>query len=511
MTRLGFVLDSGSCIGCHACTVACKSEHDVPLGVNRTWLKYVETGSHPDTDRAFSVMRCNHCDDAPCMTICPTSALHRTDNGVVDFQDDDCIGCKACMNACPYDAIYLNPETKTAHKCNFCNHRLEDGLEPSCVIVCPTQAIRVGDLDDPDSEIARLHADGGLVRSPEQNTRPKVVYTGATASSLDPLASAIAPDGMIWADTTPAHSTPTPVALSAAPDRTDGEAMARTAYTTQHPPVWGSMVSGYLVTKAIAAGVMLVAALLVALGHGDDTLVSTAPAMVAGAMLAATGALLVGDLKQPKRFLYLITRGNRTSWLVKGAYVLGAFAACLAAWWIAGLADAGGALPWLAVPTVLLALGTAGYTAFLFGQCEGRDLWQQPILLPLLLAQAVVAGGATYSVLDLFADVPGTAAIQWTLLGGLVANGLLVLAEFRGSHSRHVAMALAEMTDGIGRRSFRHWRLDGLAMPLVLVVVSIALGADDPLLPAVAAPFVLHGLFAYEDAYVRAGQTVPLS
>ena len=511
MTRLGFVLDSGSCIGCHACTVACKSEHDVPLGVNRTWLKYVETGSHPDTDRAFSVMRCNHCDDAPCMTICPTSALHRTDNGVVDFQDDDCIGCKACMNACPYDAIYLNPETKTAHKCNFCNHRLEDGLEPSCVIVCPTQAIRVGDLDDPDSEIARLHADGGLVRSPEQNTNPKVVYTGATASSLDPLASAISADGMIWADTTPGHSTPTPVALSAAPTRDDGEAMARTAYTTQHPAVWGSMVSGYLVTKAIAAGVMLLAALLVALGHGDDALVGTVPAMVAGAMLAATGVLLVGDLKQPKRFFYLITKGNRTSWLVKGAYVLGAFAACLAAWWIAGLLGAGGALPWLAVPTVVLALGTAGYTAFLFGQCEGRDLWQQPVLLPLLLAQAVVAGGATYSVLDLLWDVPGTAAVQWALLGGLVSNGLLVLAEFKGSHTRHVTMALAEMTDGIGRRSFRQWRLDGLAMPLVLVAISIALGADDPLLPAVAAPFVLHGLYAYEDAYVRSGQTVPLS
>ncbi|MEC8999503.1 MAG: 4Fe-4S dicluster domain-containing protein [Actinomycetota bacterium] len=511
MTRLGFVLDSGSCIGCHACTIACKSEHDVPLSVNRTWLKYVETGSHPNTDREFSVMRCNHCDDAPCMTICPTSALHRTANGVVDFQDEDCIGCKACMNACPYDAIYLNPETKTAHKCNFCNHRLEDGLEPSCVIVCPTQAIRVGDLDDPDSEIARLHADGGLVRSPEQNTRPKVIYMGATASSLDPLASAIAPDGMIWADTTPGHSTPTQVALSASPDRADGEAMARTAYTTQHPPVWGAMVSGYLVTKAIAAGVMLVAALLVALGHGDDVMVSTVPAMVAGAFLAATGALLIGDLKQPKRFWYLITKGNRTSWLVKGSYVLGAFASCLAAWWLAGLADAGGALPWLALPTVAFALGTAGYTAFLFGQCEGRDLWQQPVLLPLLLAQAVVAGGATYSVLDLLLEVPGTATVQWTLFGGLVANGLLVVLEMRGSHSRHVTMALAEMTGGIGQRSFRQWRLDGLVMPLVLVVVSIALGADDPLLPAVAAPFVLHGLYAYEDAYVRAGQAVPLS
>lgn len=511
MTRLGFVLDSGSCIGCHACTVACKSEHDVPLGVNRTWVKYVETGIYPDTERAFSVMRCNHCDDAPCMTICPTSALYRAPNGVVDFQDDNCIGCKACMNACPYDAIYLNPNTNTAHKCNFCNHRIEEGLEPSCVIVCPTQAIRVGDLDDPDSEIANLHAGDGLVRSPEQETRPKVVYKGASVSSLDPLASAIAPDGMIWADTTPSHSTPTAVAIGAAPQRDDGEVMARTSYTTQHSSPWGAMVSSYLVTKAIAAGTMLVAVLLVALGHGDDALVGVVPAMIAGTFLAATGALLVADLKHPKRFWYLVTKGNRSSWLVKGAYVLGAFAVCLTAWWIAGLVGAGGVLPWLAAPTVMLALATAGYTAFLFNQCEGRDLWQQPILLPLLLVQAVVAGGATYSVVDLFGDLPNTAAIQWALLVGLVANALLVAFELRGDHSRHVTMALAEMTRGTGRRSFRQWSINGFLIPLLLVLLSIALGADNPLLPAVSAPFVLHGLYAYEDAYVRAGQTVPLS
>jgi hypothetical protein len=165
----------------------------------------------------------------------------------------------------------------------------------------------------------------------------------------------------------------------------------------------------------------------------------------------------------------------------------------------------------LVVPTVLLALATAGYTAFLFGQCEGRDLWQEPLLLPVLLAQAVVAGGASYSLLALFIDVPGAAAIQWAFLIGLAANGLLVGLEVRGDHSRHVTMALTEMTSGGQRRSFRQWRLNGLAIPLVLVAVSIALGPDGLFLSAVAAPFVLHGLFAYEDAYVRAGQSVPLS
>ncbi len=315
MTRLGFLLDSDSCIGCHACTVACKSEHDVPLGVNRTWVKYIETGTFPDVARKFNVMRCNQCDDAPCMTICPTSALFRADNGVVDFQDDNCIGCKSCMNACPYDALYINPETNTAHKCNMCNHRLEVGLEPSCQIVCPTEAIKIGDLDDPTSEISRIIArDDVAVRSPEQNTKPKVFYRGADQASLDPTRTAIANDGMIWADTLrnasgPRHPT-VPVHLGNKPSDELG-VVARTAYTTAHQMTWKEKVSGYLVTKAVAAGVMPVAALLVLLGHSDSqAAVGVVPPMVAGVFLAITGVLLIADLKQPSRFHYLLTKGE---------------------------------------------------------------------------------------------------------------------------------------------------------------------------------------------------------
>ena len=85
------------------------------------------------------------------MTICPTIALFRADNGVVDFQDDNCIGCKSCMNACPYDALYINPETNTAHKCNFCNHRVEMNLEPSCVVLSDRGDQESCDFDDPDN------------------------------------------------------------------------------------------------------------------------------------------------------------------------------------------------------------------------------------------------------------------------------------------------------------------------------------------------------------------------
>ena len=97
VTNYGFVINNKTCIGCHACTVACKSEHDVPIGVNRTHVKYIETGTYPDSTREFSVHRCNHCEDSPCTKICPTTALFTRSDGIVDFDDERCIGCKSCM------------------------------------------------------------------------------------------------------------------------------------------------------------------------------------------------------------------------------------------------------------------------------------------------------------------------------------------------------------------------------------------------------------------------------
>ena len=503
MTRLGFLLDSDSCIGCHACTVACKSEHDVPLGVNRTWVKYIETGSFPNVNRHFSVMRCNHCDDAPCISICPTKALFRADNGVVDFDDGNCIGCKGCMNACPYDAIYINPATNTANKCNFCNHRIEQNLEPSCVVVCPTNAIKVADLDNPNDETTKIIARSDTaVRAPQQQTQPKVYYRGADQASLDPLRTAIAADGMIWADTTPQHPTTSPDSHSV---------IARTAYTTAHQMTWKAKVSSYLVTKAISAGVMMMAALLVALGHADSqAAVGVMPAVVAGVFLAVTGLLLVGDLRRPERFYYLLTRSNRRSWLVKGAWVLGAFAAVCAAWFAAGLSGSSTVLQALALPAALLAAATAGYTAFLFGQCEGRDLWQTPLLLPTLLAQAAVAGGGAYSVADLVMEIPAPTAALWMMLAGLLASGLLISAEIASKGTAHVEAAVTAMTRG--RYARRFWA-GGILLGLVLpaAATAIALTADTGAVLPAAAIAAIAGMWCYEDSFVRAGQSVPLS
>ncbi len=509
MTRLGFLLDSDSCIGCHACTIACKSEHDVPLGVNRTWVKYIETGSFPNVSRHFSVMRCNQCEDAPCMTICPTNALFRADNGVVDFQDDNCIGCKSCMNACPYDALYINPDTNTAQKCNFCNHRVEMDLAPSCVVVCPTEAIKVVDFDNPhDPVAAMIGREDVAVRSPEQNTKPKVYYKGADQASLDPTRTKINADGMIWADTTKNHRM-TPELDNHG--HGDSGIVARTAYTTSHKTTWDRMVSGYLVTKAIAGGVMLMATLMLLLGHADEqAAVGVVPPVVAGVFLAITGALLIGDLKQPKRFYFLLTKSNFDSWLVKGAYVLGGFATLSAVWFVLGVADSGDGLKIVAIPTAILGAATAGYTAFLFAQCEGRDLWQTPLLLPLLLARAVVAGASAYVLLGLAIDIPSERAVWWALLGGVVAVGFLTWVELQSHGSRHVEMAVASMVKGEHKHWFLAGNVLGVGVPAAIAIAALAADLDNAVV-AIGAVAALAGMWLAETAFVRAGQSVPLS
>jgi len=515
--RYGFVIDQRRCIGCHACTVACKEENRVPLGAFRTWVKYVERGTFPNTRRYFSVLRCNHCDAAPCVTICPTVALYRRDDGIVDFDGRRCIGCKSCMQACPYDALYIDPETSTAAKCNYCAHRVEVGLEPACVIVCPERAIIAGDLDDPASEIATLVAREPVqVRKAEQGTRPKVFYLGADAASLTPELQTPS-EHYLWAER-PREEVDLMRMVAAVQDTGHGAAdpaRSRPVYDAPHAVrPWGWKVSAYLWTKSISAGALLVAAFAGSESWGG-LFTGVAPAL--GLLfLAITTALLVFDLKRPERFAYILLKPNWRSWLVWGAWILMAFGLAGAVWLVAGVTGRSDLLHLALVPSMLLALASAGYSAFLFGQAEGRDFWQSPLVLPHLIDGAVLAGAAALSIAaaamsqqNLESDPSAT---LWPLLFlSLVAHGFLVGLEVFNRHAVHDATLAARLIRR-GPYRARFWVgvvLAGVVLPMALMIAGAA--SDSTVLSALGAVLALAGLWLWEDLWVKAGQSVPLS
>lgn len=191
--RYAMVIDLDKCYGCHSCSIACKSQFDIPLGVFRSWVKVIERGSHgttpigPSVKRIYIPLLCNHCDDPPCVRGCPTSATYKRDDGIVVVNEEDCIGCKYCIQNCPYKARFINPITLTANKCDFCLHRVKQGIAPACVNTCNGQARTFGDFNDPESEISQL-----LMRNNSQvlmegmGTNPRVFYLNLDQNAYTP-------------------------------------------------------------------------------------------------------------------------------------------------------------------------------------------------------------------------------------------------------------------------------------------------------------------------------------
>lgn len=512
--RYGFAIDQRTCIGCHACTVACKTEHDIPVGQFRTWVKYVDKGEYPTTTREMGVMRCNHCTDAPCVTGCPTQALFIRPDGIVDFDNALCIGCKMCMQACPYDAIYIDDNTHTAAKCNFCAHRIDQGLEPACVQVCPTESIWMGDIDDPTSGISKfLSLEPINVRTPEQGTRPNVYYVGADQSVLDPLAAPVDAT-YLWADADPLRL------ATAAELPGDPLTRARTTLNTAHPHAWGWRVWTYLWTKSISAGALLVAALLILTTTDRSDLFSVVAPFISVLFLFITAVLLVWDLKQPKRFIFLLNPFmlNRRSWLAIGGIFLGLLGAVSGLWFLAGavdvlgIANTIGAVDWLAWPAIPAAAMGAGYTAFLFGQAEGRDLWQSPVLFWHLQAQAVMVGsGALLILAAVFTpEASSITWLAWALVAGVIAHLLITAVEYGGKHpTRNASIAAHAITRGRYARTFWFGSV-GLSILGAAAAAGAALGGGI-LLGVVAGLLVQPALFLHEKIFVMAGQDPPLS
>jgi tetrathionate reductase subunit B len=194
----GFVVDTNKCIGCARCVRACKLENSVPLDqdVYRTWverylafsddnikidspkggLDFQQLGVIPEK-QFFVPKLCNQCSNPPCVQVCPVGATYRTGDGVVLVDRKRCIGCRYCIQSCPYGARFLHPVLKVADKCTWCYHRISHGMQPACVEICPMHARKFGNLKDQNSEVAVLKRKA-LVRvlKPDLGTKPNVYY-----------------------------------------------------------------------------------------------------------------------------------------------------------------------------------------------------------------------------------------------------------------------------------------------------------------------------------------------
>ena len=509
----GFIIDHRRCIGCHACTTACKSENQVALGVFRTWVKYVEKGAFPDTRRYFTVLRCNHCDNPPCVQICPTRALFKRSNGIVDFDNSHCIGCRSCMAACPYDAIYIDPETGTAAKCHYCAHRVEIGLQPACVVVCPEQAILSGDLDEPGQQIFTLRQREQLwIRSPEKGTEPRLFYIDPDRSSLTP-GEAVRSTSYLWAQTPEGGIPPAGPSFNSA--------IPREVYSVGHEHAWGGMVSVYLWTKSIAAGALLVSGLAAVtqfMGLSRlQSITGLAGPAIGLVFLMLTGFVLLADLEHRERFYYIFSHPNRRSWLVWGTWILMVSGLpCLI--WLGSVAFGKPPPPrswWWG--SILLAILLAGYSALLLAQARARSWWQSPGMLPGLLLHALTAGAAAHWIVAVLAGFPLSVLYPLLKLAVLGAGAVFLacLLEILMPHANQEVSSVARM---ILRGSFarRFWiagGLCGVVLPIALVLY--ALIAESPAAElwagVAAATLVLAGLLVLEDIWVQAGQAPPLS
>lgn len=438
--RWGMVFDLDRCIGCQTCTIACKQTNQTPPGVLWRNVLDLEVGEYPEVDRTFLLTGCHHCDEPPCVPVCPTGATWRRDDGLVVIDDDVCIGCGSCVVGCPYQArtivrdrrtyfggAPMPTETRTAtlrrhgvaQKCTFCKDRIDDGLArglrpgvdpdatPACANACISKAITFGDLADPGDTASRLlAASGGRRMHPELGTRSHIFYLGERRANV-----------------------PQP-----GPVQTVWDVRAAMNF------VLGGMASGLFLAAACGA-------LLFGLERGPRLALE----LVAGALMAAGLGFVFLKLGRKLRFWRVATRWQ-SSWMTREAYCAGAVFAGL----LADLAGAG------ALAALLTAVGAAGFLycqAHILHAAKGIPAWREARVPGLLMSTGILEGVGLAVAGGLLFDYP-PAFTRSLAIAGAVAAGMLALT-WRG------------YVDGI--RAASRGALDALA-PIVVPIGQIAPG-----------------------------------
>src|SRR5688572_8480343 len=441
------------------------------------------------------------------MNICPTGALFKRRDGIVDLNGDSCIGCRACMAACPYDQLFIDPNTRTAEKCNFCANRIENKLEPACVSVCPTECRIFGDLDDPATKVAQIvQREAFTVRKPEKGTGPKIFYLQADDSIMRPE---IATRPFMFKEGG-VHLRP----LGALEPDPKSPGDPRVDYDVPHKKAWGIDLVLYLLTKGISTGALFIGAVLWFMGD-RSALAGFAAPLVSAVFSALTAVVLVMDLERPERFYFILTRPNWTSWMARGAFILTAHGAIAGLWLLAWLLDAPILISVLAILAMPVALAATAYTGLLFAQGLARDLWQGPHATIDLVAQAAAEGSAALLITALFINVDSwiLSTLAWTVAGATALHFMILVSENLLATSPTLLPVLAVRAIRNGAYAPLFWigalGLGGLA-PLVFFAVAMTSGFSLTVLIPMAV-VTLAGSLAWEYIWVEAGQCVPIS
>jgi formate-dependent nitrite reductase membrane component NrfD len=369
---------------------------------------------------------------------------------------------------------------------------VEVGLAPPCVNVCPEHAIIAGDMDDTTTEISQMLARHQTqVRKPEKGTQPNVFYIEGDTASLNPTYTET-PQGYLWSEI------PKRVYQIAPPRLEQAESEARRVYDQgqSHVDSWGGKVAAYLWTKSIAAGIPL--AIWISQLISGENQFSLLLNLISILFLAITTVLLIIDLKQPKRFHWIIFRPQWKSWVARGAFILMGFGIFLALdLFFTSIYPSDSLFLISFYLTLVFAVGSAIYSAFLFWQAKGRDLWQSPLFAVHLIVMALLAGaGVVVIVNDTLTGVGGILFVALFLHAGLILLDLMAV------HSTQDAKIAAR---SMHHKNWLFW-IGAIVFGIVAPLFLLYFGLLGP-----AGLVALIGLLIYERVWIRAGQIVPLS
>ncbi len=471
MTRWVMVADLERCVGCQTCTAACRHANATSPAVQWRKVLDIEVGTYPNVSRTFVPVGCQHCDDPPCMHVCPSTATRQRADGIVTIDYDVCIGCAYCDVACPYQARYKVDGPRFAYgsavmqfeverddprrygvaqKCTYCSDRIDFGLEnsltpgidpratPACVNACIADALHFGDVDDPDSNVSRLLREQRHFRMHEEiGTQPGFYYLYGRA---DPPAQA----------------------ESRVPQPGNSREFRNRGVEPCHQQHWDWKAAGNFICGGAGTGLFLFAA-IASLRHDSASDLG----WLALALVALGLFLVLLKIGRPLRFIFVLRQPQR-SWMAREAWIatvlfpLGALAAWLGS-------------PFFTLTAAILGLLYLFSQAMILRSAKGIPAWRSAFVVPLILATGIAEGGGLFLVatvtlpsLASMAEIAAIAAAVVTAFRAWTWNNYLSGLRLEGAPTR--ALAALEHYE-------RWFFIFGLALPVLLVILAIVVAS----------------------------------